>query len=188
MLCHIIIHAMSHHHTCYVTSSYMLCHIITSPSVSPSAGTFASVSGSSTCVCVCVCVCVCTYIHTPYHIYVLAPVCQDPVPACVCVCLRIHTYIHTYKICVGQCIRIQIPNRAVYVYIYMYTCIRVYMYTCMCIHVYAYMYIRMYIFVYVYVHEPYTCTEARTKNTQQRDVTSPSLKSPAPARPRARDS
>ena len=28
MLCHIIIHAMSHHHTCYVTSSYMLCHII----------------------------------------------------------------------------------------------------------------------------------------------------------------
>ena len=24
ILCHIIIHAMSHHHTCYVTSSYML--------------------------------------------------------------------------------------------------------------------------------------------------------------------
>jgi hypothetical protein len=23
-----IIHAMSHHHTCYVTSSYMLCNII----------------------------------------------------------------------------------------------------------------------------------------------------------------
>ena len=27
-LCHIIIHTMSHHHTYYVTSSYILCHII----------------------------------------------------------------------------------------------------------------------------------------------------------------
>ena len=26
-LCHIIIHTMSHHHTYYVTSSYILCHI-----------------------------------------------------------------------------------------------------------------------------------------------------------------
>ena len=29
ILCHIIIHTMSHHHTYYVTSSYTLCHIIT---------------------------------------------------------------------------------------------------------------------------------------------------------------
>jgi len=28
VLCHIIIHTMSHHHTYYVTSSYILCHII----------------------------------------------------------------------------------------------------------------------------------------------------------------
>ena len=28
ILCHIIIHTMSHHHTYYVTSSYILCHII----------------------------------------------------------------------------------------------------------------------------------------------------------------
>ena len=28
ILCHIIIHPMSHHHTSYVTSSYILCHII----------------------------------------------------------------------------------------------------------------------------------------------------------------
>jgi hypothetical protein len=28
LLCHIIIHTMSHHHTYYVTSSYILCHII----------------------------------------------------------------------------------------------------------------------------------------------------------------
>ena len=28
ILCHIIIHAMSHHHTYCVTSSYILCHII----------------------------------------------------------------------------------------------------------------------------------------------------------------
>jgi len=30
ILCHIIIHTMSHHHTYYVTSSYILCHIISS--------------------------------------------------------------------------------------------------------------------------------------------------------------
>ena len=34
MLCHIIIHTMSHHHTCHVTSSYILCHIIIQCSVS----------------------------------------------------------------------------------------------------------------------------------------------------------
>ena len=28
ILCHIIMHTMSHHHTYYVTSSYILCHII----------------------------------------------------------------------------------------------------------------------------------------------------------------
>ena len=28
ILCHIIIHTMSHHHTYYATSSYILCHII----------------------------------------------------------------------------------------------------------------------------------------------------------------
>ena len=28
ILCHIIIHPMSHHHTSYVTSSYIRCHII----------------------------------------------------------------------------------------------------------------------------------------------------------------
>jgi len=54
ILCHIIIHTMSHHHTYYVTSSYILCHIIL---------VFGEYHKSAQrCE-----ICICTYISSPFN-------------------------------------------------------------------------------------------------------------------------
>jgi len=86
---------MSHHHTYYVTSSYILCHIIIhTMCYHPFVTTYVYIR-----VCVCVCVCVYTYTHACMHTYIYMHACMHAyihIYIHIYTHTHIHTYIHTY--------------------------------------------------------------------------------------------
>ena len=102
ILCHIIIHNMSHHHTYYVTSSYILCHIIRYEQEWTHAYILCHIiihtishhhryeqewthayihAYIDVCVCVCVCVRACVFC-THAHTHIVWPFCSCAFPAC----------------------------------------------------------------------------------------------------------
>jgi len=119
ILCHIIIHTMSHHHTYYITSSYI-------PPQTPAITSILDFTYACLCVCVCMCVWVCMR---------------------VCLCPRLHQGLLT--LCPQALIYIYIY---IYIFIYIYIRIYIYIYTYICIYIYTYIHTYMYIYMYICIH------------------------------------